>query len=113
MVPTAASPATPANRPAFAVRRSRFGSLTLTRLAFRRSAEIRPDDPAPRAGDDFVVDGVEHVGPVLCPRLAVDAGPEEDRLVTLADVARIGPEVDHELVHTDSADVGPQPAVDQ
>src|ERR1700754_1086511 len=108
-VPTAASPAAPANQPAFDFRSSGFGSLSLT---FTRSA-VRPDNPATRADDNLVVDGAQHFGPVLRGGVAVDAGPEKDRLVAVGDVAGVGAEVNDELVHADSADVRPQPAVDQ
>src|SRR6201996_2967573 len=111
--PTAAKPATPASKPAFVLRRLRFGSLSLNGIACRSRPAIRPGDPAAWAGHHFVVDGAEQIGPILCGGFTIGAWTEQDRLVAVADIACVGAEVDDELVHTDATDVGPQPAVDQ
>ena len=71
-------------------------------------------DPAARAGDHLVVDGVEQVRPVLRGGFAVAAGAEQDgRRRPRATSVCAGSEIDDELVHADAADAGPPTAVDQ
>src|SRR5215471_15804581 len=98
MVATAVSPAPPASQalPLWRLRVS--SSLNGSGLA------IGPGDAPPGAGDHFVVDGAERIGPVLGGWFASAAGPEQDGLITFGDVDLPGTQVDKELVHADPPD---------
>src|SRR6202007_469902 len=74
---------------------------------------VDANDTATRAGDHLVVDGVEHIGPVLCGWLTVRTWAEQRRGVAFTHVGFAGTQVDDELVHANAPNVGPQPAVDQ
>src|SRR5208337_5152956 len=107
MVATAVSPAPPASQalPLWRLRvSSRLNGFGLA---------VGPGDPPPGAGDHFVVDGAEQIGPILGGGFASGAGPEQDRLVAFGYVGLTGTQVDEELVHADPPDTGPPPAVDQ